>query len=111
LIVTCDGIIGILPHEIPDDDGVCAPMLTAARLYYDGAVRDYRTHLETVLKRKPATVNNALAAIEDLYLAVGQGRARHHFWHRRDREPRRAGHRAHPPGIRSRCAWSVAAST
>ena len=26
----------------------------------DWAVRDYRTHLQAVLKRKPATVNNAL---------------------------------------------------
>jgi len=29
-------------------------------------VRDYRTHLQAVLKRKPATVNSALAAIDDL---------------------------------------------
>ena len=28
----------------------------------DWAVRDYRTHLQSVLKRSPATVNNALAA-------------------------------------------------
>ena len=33
----------------------------------DWAAREYRTHLQTVLKRKPATVNNALAAIDDLY--------------------------------------------
>lgn len=32
----------------------------------DRAVRDYRTHPQTVFKRKPATVNNALAAVDDL---------------------------------------------
>ena len=45
---------------------------TAAR---DWAVRDYRTHLQTVLKRKPATVNNALAAVDDLYTRRGLGPA------------------------------------
>jgi site-specific recombinase XerC len=34
----------------------------------DWAVRDYRTHLQTVLKRSPATVNNALAAVDDFYI-------------------------------------------
>jgi integrase/recombinase XerC len=34
----------------------------------DCAVRDYRTHLQAVLKRRPATVNSALAAIDDLYI-------------------------------------------
>ena len=34
----------------------------------DWAVRDYRTHLQAVLKRRPATINNALAAIDDLYI-------------------------------------------
>ena len=34
----------------------------------DWAVRDYRTHLQGVLKRRPATVNSALAAIDDLYI-------------------------------------------
>lgn len=37
----------------------------------DWAVRDYRTHLQTVLKRKPATVNNALAAVDDFYIRRG----------------------------------------
>jgi integrase/recombinase XerC len=41
----------------------------------DWAVRDYRTHLQAVLKRKPATVNNALAAIDDLYMRRGLGPA------------------------------------
>jgi len=41
----------------------------------DWAVRDYRNHLQGVLKRKPATVNNALAAIDDLYSRRGLGPA------------------------------------
>ncbi len=41
----------------------------------DWAVRDYRTHLQTVLKRSPATVNNALAAVNDLYIRRGPGPA------------------------------------
>ncbi len=41
----------------------------------DWAVRDYRTHLQAVLKRKPATVNNALAAVDDLYIRLGHGPA------------------------------------
>ncbi|MCA1680652.1 MAG: phage integrase N-terminal SAM-like domain-containing protein, partial [Actinobacteria bacterium] len=42
-----------------------------ARDARDWAVRDYRSHLQTVLKRKPATVNNALAAVDDLYIRRG----------------------------------------
>jgi integrase/recombinase XerC len=42
----------------------------------DWAVRDYRTHLQAVLKRKPATVNNALAAVDDFYLRSGLGPAK-----------------------------------
>ena len=41
----------------------------------DWAVRDYRTHLQTVQKRRPATVNNALAAVDDLYIRLGHGPA------------------------------------
>jgi site-specific recombinase XerD len=41
----------------------------------DGAVRDYRTHLQAVLKRRSATVNNALAAVDDLYIRRGLGPA------------------------------------
>jgi hypothetical protein len=41
----------------------------------DSAVRDYRTHLQAVLKRKPATVNNALSAVDDLYIRRGFGPA------------------------------------
>ncbi|MEV6432961.1 tyrosine-type recombinase/integrase, partial [Nocardia sp. NPDC051463] len=39
----------------------------------DGAVRDYRAHLQTVLRRKPATINLGLAAIGDFYLRRGLG--------------------------------------
>jgi site-specific recombinase XerD len=41
----------------------------------DWAVRNYRNHLQAVLKRKPATVNNALAAVDDLYTRRGLGPA------------------------------------
>lgn len=41
----------------------------------DRAVREYRNHLEAVLERKPATVNNALAAVDDLYVRRGMGPA------------------------------------
>lgn len=39
----------------------------------DWAVRDYSTHLQAVLKRSPATVNNALAAGDDFYIRCGLG--------------------------------------
>jgi integrase/recombinase XerC len=38
-------------------------------------VRDYRTHLQAVLKRSPATVNNAFTAVNDLYIRLGLGPA------------------------------------
>jgi integrase/recombinase XerD len=41
----------------------------------DWAVRDYRTHLAAVLKRSSATINNALAAIDDFYTRTGLGPA------------------------------------
>ena len=41
----------------------------------DRAVLEYRNHLEEVLERKPATVNNALAAVDDLYVRLGMGPA------------------------------------
>lgn len=37
----------------------------------DGAVRDYRAHLQTVALRKPATINTVLAAIADFYSRRG----------------------------------------
>lgn len=39
----------------------------------DGAVRDYRTHLQTVAKRAPATINTTLAALSDFYTRAGLG--------------------------------------
>lgn len=39
----------------------------------DGTVRDYRTHLQTVLRRRPATINLALAAINDFAVRRGLG--------------------------------------
>jgi hypothetical protein len=41
----------------------------------DWAVRDYRSHLQAVLKRRPATVNGALAAVDDFYIRRGLGPA------------------------------------
>ncbi len=39
----------------------------------DGAVRDYRMHLQTVANRKPSTINTVLAAIADFYTRHGLG--------------------------------------
>jgi integrase/recombinase XerC len=41
----------------------------------DRAARDYRTHLQTVLKRKPATINAHLTAVDDFYRRRGLGPA------------------------------------
>jgi hypothetical protein len=41
----------------------------------DRAVRDYRTHLQTVAKRKPATINAHLTAVDDFYRRRGLGPA------------------------------------
>ena len=41
----------------------------------DWAVRDYRTHLVTVLKRSPATVNKVAAGLDDFYTWRGLGKA------------------------------------
>lgn len=41
----------------------------------DQAVRDYRAHLHTVAKRKPATINAHLSAVDDLYRRSGPGPA------------------------------------
>jgi site-specific recombinase XerD len=48
--------------------------LTQARAR-DWAVRDYRTHLVTVAKNAPRTINTALAAIDDFYTRRGLGPA------------------------------------
>ena len=55
-------------------DDVDGDPLTEARAR-DWAVRDYRTWLLTVPKRAPATINNALAAIDDFYTHRGLGPA------------------------------------
>ena len=56
------------------DGGVAgAPLL--AKGARDRAVGDYRAHLQDVLKRKPTTVNNALAAVDDFYIRRGMGPA------------------------------------
>src|SRR5207302_1322490 len=39
----------------------------------DGAVRDYRVHLQTVARRAPATINTVLASIADFYVRRGLG--------------------------------------
>lgn len=44
--------------------------------YRDGAARDYRSHLQTVLRRRPATINLALAAVADFYVRSGLGEPR-----------------------------------
>jgi integrase/recombinase XerD len=41
----------------------------------DWAARDYRTHLQTVAKRKPSTVNAHLTAVDDFYRRRGLGAA------------------------------------
>jgi integrase/recombinase XerD len=41
----------------------------------DRAARDYRTHLQTVVKRKPTTINAHLTAVDDLYRRRGLGPA------------------------------------
>ena len=41
----------------------------------DWAVRDYRTHLVTVAKRAPSTVNKTMAALDDFYTWRGLGKA------------------------------------
>lgn len=49
------------------------PLASAAAR--DGAVRDYRTHLLMVVKRKLSTVNAHLTAVDDLYRNLGLGPA------------------------------------
>ena len=51
----------------------------------DWAVPDYHSYLQAALKRKPATIDNALPAVDDLYTRRGLGR------------PRRRGSRSPPP--------------
>jgi integrase/recombinase XerC len=41
--------------------------------FRDGAVRDYRGYLQTVLRRRPASINLALAAVSDFFVRSGLG--------------------------------------
>ena len=50
------------------------PLVSAAGR--DWAVRGYRGYLQGVLKRSPATVNGALAAVDDFYTRRGLGPAK-----------------------------------
>ena len=60
----------------------------------DWAVRDYRSHLQAVAKAAPATVNGALAAIDDFYARRGLGRANAERADLTDQAPRALGKRA-----------------
>jgi len=57
-------------------------------------VRDYRTHLQAVAKAKSATVNNALAAVDDLYTRRGLGPAKASHVEIPDTAPRALDNRA-----------------
>ena len=61
------GYLAWLAAADVDGDPLADP---AAR---DGAVRDYRAHLQTVAKRKPATITTTLAALGDFYTRSGLG--------------------------------------
>jgi site-specific recombinase XerD len=61
------GYLAWLATTDPDGDPLSDP---GAR---DGAVRDYRTHLQTVAHRKPSTINTVLAAIRDFHTRTGRG--------------------------------------
>ncbi|KAB1922543.1 tyrosine-type recombinase/integrase [Micromonospora sp. ALFpr18c] len=61
------GYLAWLATADVDGDPLTEP---AAR---DGAVRDYRAHLQTVAKRKPSTINTTLAALGDFYIRLGLG--------------------------------------
>jgi site-specific recombinase XerD len=60
----------------------------------DWAVRDYRAHLQAVLRRRPATVNSALAAVDDFYIRRGLGAASAKRAEIPDAAPRALDHRA-----------------
>lgn len=68
-------------------------------------MRDYRTHLQAVLKRTPATVNNALAAVDDFYLRSGLGPANAVRVDLPTTAPRALGARAQTRYLRAVHAW------
>ena len=61
------GYLAWLEHADTDGDPLTHP---GAR---DGAVRDYRTWLQTTARRKPATINTTLAALADFYTRTSLG--------------------------------------
>jgi Phage integrase, N-terminal SAM-like domain len=61
------GYLAWLEHTDTDGDPLTDP---AAR---DGAVRDYRTWLQTTARCKPATINTILAALADFYTRARLG--------------------------------------
>ena len=63
------GFLGWLAQAVVDGEPLTDPV---AR---DWAVRDYRTYLLTVARRKPSTVNAHLTAIDDFYRRRGVGPA------------------------------------
>ena len=63
------GYLAWLDEAQPDGEPLSDP---AAR---DWAVRDYRSYLVTVAKRAPATVNKAMAALDDFCTWRGLGKA------------------------------------
>lgn len=66
----------------------------------DWAVRDYRAHLQAVLRRKPATVNSALAAVDDFYIRRGLGATSAKRAEIPDAAPRAPDHGARAPAQR-----------
>jgi integrase/recombinase XerC len=68
----------------------------------DWAVRDYRSHLITVAKRAPATINNnTLAAIDDFYTRRGLGPAAADRLDLPTQAPRALDHKAALPWLRA----------
>jgi site-specific recombinase XerD len=74
------------------------------------AVRDYKTHLLAVVKRSPATVNKALAALDNFYTHLGLGPAQRSDGNKVARHdiPRRAP-KALEPRARTRYVRAVEA--
>lgn len=68
----------------------------------DYAVRDFKSHLKTVGKAKPSSVNLTLAAIDNFYRFVGMGRPEV-----RREEPTKAAPRALSPGDQKRFLRAV----
>ena len=63
--------------NVEPSGSACArpPSRASRRRRYSVGCARLRTHLQAVLKRRPATINNALAAIDDLYIRRHLGAA------------------------------------